>query len=361
MDDGAGIRGRLTTAARVAENSGADEDLHAYWALVEEVVEGASAETVAHCASELLGSAGVLEREAGCDLAGRAAEAHESLRGGAAMSLMALAGVETERRVLSSLVHALGRTRDPRAVPVLVRLSGHEDAGLRRDVASEFASVDSGLPDGPDVRALIRLTGDQDPEVRAWAAFTLGFQLEQDTAAIRDALRTCTTDTHGAVREEGARGLARRHDPRAVPLIAHLLDSDDGSCLFLVDAAAILGVPELLPALAAYGPDPAGAEWAAAACDPVRRVRMEADAWAVVVELERLRPDLGAALRSPRYESVHALKVSHRESAGTEYDAAALLARAGGDPVRAAALVVADLAGPAAGGSRTGGLPGSPA
>ncbi|MGW2850376.1 hypothetical protein, partial [Streptomyces sp. NPDC001274] len=79
------------------------------------------------------------------------------------------------------------------------------------------------------------------------------------------------------------------------------------------------------------------------------------------VELERLRPDLGAALRSPRYESVHALKVSHRESAGTEYDAAALLARAGGDPVRAAALVVADLAGPAAGGSRTGGLPGSPA
>lgn len=341
------------TAARVAQASEADHDEHAYWALVWETAQEESGKTALRCGLGLLRSADVLERKVGCDVVGNVADAHESLRSEAATALMALAEVETAARVLSSLVCGLGRAQDPRAVPVLVRLSGHEDADLRRQVASEITFVNSGLPDGPDVQALIRLTQDQDPEVRNWAAFTLGFQLEQDTTAIRDALWKCTTDECGEVRAEGARGLARRHDPRAVPLIARLLDSDDGSQVFTLDAAAILGVPELLPALAAHEPDPPETDRAIAACDPVRRARLEDDAWTVVVELDRLRSDIGAALSSPRYESVHSMKLTHRETADAGYDAAALLSRAVGDPVRAAELVVADLTGSAGSGPRT--------
>ncbi|MEV7709493.1 HEAT repeat domain-containing protein [Streptomyces sp. NPDC088270] len=341
------------TAARVAQASEADHDEHAYWALVWETAQEESGKTALRCGLGLLRSADVLERKVGCDVVGNVADAHESLRSEAATALMALAEVETAARVLSSLVCGLGRAQDPRAVPVLVRLSGHEDADLRRQVASEITFVNSGLPDGPDVQALIRLTQDQDPEVRNWAAFTLGFQLEQDTTAIRDALWKCTSDECGEVREEGARGLARRHDPRAVPLIARLLDSDDGSQVFTLDAAAILGVPELLPALAAHEPDPPETDRAIAACDPVRRARLEDDAWTVVVELDRLRSDIGAALSSPRYESVHSMKLTHRETADAGYDAAALLSRAVGDPVRAAELVVADLTGSAGSGPRT--------
>ncbi|MEE1839926.1 HEAT repeat domain-containing protein [Streptomyces sp. NPDC086993] len=341
------------TAARVAQASEVDHDEHAYWALVWETAQEESGKTALRCGLGLLRSADVLERKVGCDVVGNVADAHESLRSEAATALMALAEVETAARVLSSLVCGLGRAQDPRAVPVLVRLSGHEDADLRRQVASEITFVNSGLPDGPDVQALIRLTQDQDPEVRNWAAFTLGFQLEQDTTAIRDALWKCTTDECGEVRAEGARGLARRHDPRAVPLIARLLDSDDGSQVFTLDAAAILGVPELLPALAAHEPDPPETDRAIAACDPVRRARLEDDAWTVVVELDRLRSDIGAALSSPRYESVHSMKLTHRETADAGYDAASLLSRAVGDPVRAAELVVADLTGSAGSGPRT--------
>ncbi|MEU6876027.1 HEAT repeat domain-containing protein [Streptomyces sp. NPDC046751] len=341
------------TAARVAQASEADHDEHAYWALVWETAQEERGKTALRCGLGLLRSADVLERKVGCDVVGNVADAHESLRSEAATALMALAEVETAARVLSSLVCGLGRAQDPRAVPVLVRLSGHEDTDLRRQVASEITFVNSGLPDGPDVQALIRLTQDQDPEVRNWAAFTLGFQLEQDTTAIRDALWKCTTDECGEVREEGARGLARRHDPRAVPLIARLLDSDDGSQVFTLDAAAILGVPELLPALAAHEPDPPETDRAIAACDPVRRARLEDDAWTVVVELDRLRSDIGAALSSPRYESVHSMKLTHRETADAGYDAASLLSRAVGDPVRAAELVVADLTGSAGSGPRT--------
>ncbi|MER6398935.1 HEAT repeat domain-containing protein [Kitasatospora sp. NPDC001603] len=344
MDNGVGPAGRLMTAARVAQASEADHDEHAYWALVWEEAQEGNGETALRCGSGLLGSTDVLERKVGCNLVGSAADTHEALRGEAATALLALAEVETENSVLSSLVCALARAQDRRAVPVLVGLSRHEDADLRRLVASEFTSVTSGLSDGPDVRALIRLTRDQDPEVRHWAAFTLGFQLEQDTAAIRDALWTCATDECGEVREEGARGLARRHDPRAVPLIARLLEADDWSHSFTLHAAEILGVPELLPALAACDPSPE-TDRAVAACDPVRRARLEDDAWTVVTELERLRPGIGAALSSPRYESVHGMRLTHRETADAGYEVAALLSRADGDPVRAAGLVVADLTG----------------
>ncbi|TQF06694.1 hypothetical protein E6W39_36515 [Kitasatospora acidiphila] len=84
---------------------------------------------------------------------------------------------------------------------------------------------------------------------------------------------------------------------------------------------------------------------------------MEEDAWTVVVELERLRPDIGAALSSPRYESVHWMQLTHRETADASYYTASLLARTDGDPVRAAELVVADLTASAGSGPRTDGLP----
>ncbi|MEU1423947.1 HEAT repeat domain-containing protein [Kitasatospora sp. NPDC005751] len=355
MDNVVGPAGRLVAAARLARDSEADRDEHAYWALVLEAAQEENGETALRCGSGLLGSADALERKVGCDLLGNAADTHESVRSEAATALMALAEAETETRVLSSLACGLGRTRDRRAVPVLVRLSRHEDADLRCLVASEFTFVNSGLPDGPDVQALIRLMRDHDPDVRNWAAFTLGFQLEQDTTAIRDALWRCATDECGEVREEGARGLARRHDPRAVPLIAGLLECDGWSHSFTLDAAEILGVPALLPALAGCEPDSPETDRAVAACDPVRRARMEDDAWTVVTELERLRPGIGAALSSPRYESVHrmrlTLRATHREGADADYDVAPLLTRAGGDPVRAAGLVVADLTG--SGGERT--------
>ncbi|MFE9424649.1 HEAT repeat domain-containing protein [Kitasatospora sp. NPDC006697] len=349
MDNTAALVARLTTALSLARTSDEDEHEHAYWALITEATRDGSAQTALRCGAELLASADALEREAGCDLIGYAADGQPALHADAATALLALAEAETDGSVLHSLACALERAEDARALPVLLRLAEHEDADIRRVVASAFTGINSGLPDGPDVRALIRLTRDQDADVRNWAAFTLGFQLEQDTPAIRAALWTCASDEDPEVRAEGARGLARRHDLRAVPLIAQLLgQADDGLQNFTLEAAETLGVPELLPALhalKALDPDQADADadQAIAACDPVRRAGIEQEAWAVVLELERLSPGLGAALSSPRYESVHSLRLTGRPEDDASYHVAALLRRAGGDPVRAAELVAADL------------------
>ncbi|WP_329139009.1 HEAT repeat domain-containing protein [Streptomyces sp. NBC_01476] len=289
---------------------------------------------------ELIASSDPVEREAGCDLLGHASNRNEAIRGEAATALVALAEREDEGRVLGSLVRAVEMTYDHRAVAVLVTLAGHQEAAVRRQVAGSLAGVATGLPAGPDIRALITLTRDQDPEVRNWATFTLGFQSEADSPAIRAALWERTADEHPDAREEGIHGLARRHDLGVAPLLAGLLDNPEGAHALTFPAARIMGVPELLPALRGYGPDVIEATEAVNACDPLRRAQLDASAWDLVGALHRLRPDLDACVFMERFD--HGLKLGLAcGSAG--YDVEALLNRADGEPARAAEFVASDL------------------
>ncbi|MBB4950305.1 hypothetical protein F4556_005840 [Kitasatospora gansuensis] len=288
---------------------------------------------------ELIGSGEPDERRAGCDLLGDAADQHEDLRDGVATALLALAERETEARVLQSLARAIERTYDQRAVPVLVTLARHPDAEVREEVARSFAGVVTGLPDGPEIRALITLTRDEEPEVRNWATFTLGFQAETDSPAIRAALRDRVADGCADVREEGIRGLARRRDPRAVPLLLELLGDPEGAHNLTFDAARLMGAPELLPALLAYDPADPGVAAAVRACDPVQQAQLGSNCWALLSALDQACPEAGVGLSAGRFGPGLSLDIG-----SLRYDVEALLARAGGDPLRAVDLVLADLA-----------------
>ncbi|MYS18957.1 HEAT repeat [Streptomyces sp. DvalAA-14] len=341
----ADLVGQALAAARAArdadeadEGDGADGDAYRT-ALWEAAADGAGALPVG---LRLIGSHDPVERETGCDLLGLAADRNEAVRDGAAAALVVLAGRETETRVLRSLAVAIGTSYDQRAVPVLVALAGHGDAEVRRCVADSFTWVVGGLPDGPAVRALMGLTRDEDPEVRNWATFTLGFQAEVDSPAIRAALWARTTDENAEARAEGIRGLARRHDPRAAPLLAELLGDPDGAHVHTFGAAAILGAPELLPGLLEYATEDAGVTEALDSCDPVRRTRLDAAAWDLVCALHRLRPDLDAALSMERFGC--GLTLALNASAGERgYSVGSLLKHADGDPARAAEQLAAEL------------------
>ncbi|MFF7457705.1 HEAT repeat domain-containing protein [Kitasatospora sp. NPDC008115] len=301
-----------------------------------------TAAALAHGA-ELLGSAEAAERAAGCDLIGKAADRDEAVREEAATALLGLAGPERDGSVLARLAEALGRAGDGRAVPVLVELAGHPEAAVRAEAAFalHLDGAATASPDAPGVRALIGLTRDPDPVVRDRATFTLGFLCEADGPEVRAALWERTGDEYQDAREEGVRGLARRRDPRAVPLLRGLLADPDGAHVLTFGAAEILGAPELLPLLEEYDPDDHGVAAALAACDPVRRARLEDDAWTLVCAVERLRPDLAPALWAARCEPGLTLGFGDDPDAPC-YDVAGLLARAGGDPDRAAELVESD-------------------
>lgn len=291
---------------------------------------------------ELIASADPVEREAGCELLGRVSDHHEGVRAESAAALVALAGRETTSGVLQALVRAIEKTGDQGGVSVLAGLAVHRDAGIRRQVAESFAYVLTGLPDGRDIGALIALTRDEDPEVRDWATFTLGSQAAVDSPAIRSTLWKRTADDHAETREEAIRGLARRHDPRAVQLLIELLEDPEGADILTFGAAQTMGAAELLPALLGYDPDGIGVSDAVEACDPARRARLDTWAWDLVRELHRLRPELDAAASMERFAPGLSIEVT-TASGRLDYSVSALRDRAGGDVERAAELVAGDL------------------
>lgn len=153
-----------------------------------------------------------------------------------------LADVEPEVQscALVALSH-LGATEHADAVRCL---ASHEHAGVRYGVA--VALLGDAHPES--VRVMIELSRDQDAEVRDWATFGLGAQIDVDTIEVREALWSRCSDPDSAIRAEGISGLVRRGDPRAVDVLRRVLQSEDVGSLE-VEAARDLASPELLDAL----------------------------------------------------------------------------------------------------------------
>jgi HEAT repeat protein len=291
---------------------------------------------------ELLGSADGNVRGVGCDLLGSVAQIHQELREPIATALLALAESETDGDVLWSVAGALGDTLDQRAVPVLVALADHEDSDVRYKVACSLPSVYTGRPEGLEVHTLIQLTRDSDPQVRNWATFGLGSQLNVDTPEVRQALWERAGDDFTDARAEGVAGLAKRRDLRALPLVIDLLQSQDGFFAYIWDAFACLRDARLLPYLEDFDPQDSDVERMLRACDPEVRRRADDLAGALVGAIHTRLPVLDVALYAELYEPGLYLDVRHEERTLT-WVVDPLLKRADGDPRRAADLVVAEL------------------
>lgn len=169
--------------------------------------------------------------------------------------LQALLKNEPEGTVIGRAAGSLGELRDERAIPLLVSLRRHHDPGARYGAVLGML----GYSAAPEViGALIELSRDTDEEVRDWATFGLGSAADTDTPEIREALADRLSDKSPQARGEALVGLAKRKDPRALPLIAHRLESEDVNPLDL-EAAAHFADASLLPLLekvkAALPPD----------------------------------------------------------------------------------------------------------
>ena len=126
---------------------------------------------------------------------------------------------------------------------------------MRYQVVTALASfANEPAPDDPIVCALLEALEDGDPDVRDWAAFGLGVQLDVDTPEIRDALFRRLDDPEADTAGEAAVGLARRGDPRVFDVITSRLAMDDAGSLW-VEAAGELGDARLVPLLEASSDD----------------------------------------------------------------------------------------------------------
>ncbi|MFF0447862.1 ankyrin repeat domain-containing protein [Streptomyces sp. NPDC004609] len=127
--------------------------------------------------------------------------------------------------LIRAAVLALGHHGDPAALPEILRHSGHPEAEVRLQVALALFGLVPGDHAG-GVGALITLSGDGDERIRDWATTALAV-LDTDTPEVREALAARLGDRDTTTAAEAAAGLAKRQDPRAVPVLVRMLEDED--------------------------------------------------------------------------------------------------------------------------------------
>jgi hypothetical protein len=211
-------------------------DYHAIQALPAEL----GVERVVDIAAEWVSRADAASRRAGLNLLGVLALDHAA----AFPKLLAAVPITaTDRRVSvrRALAKALGTHADARVRPGLVQLMHDEDAEVRLLVAAglPLTCVDDEAGEREVAPLLQGMLEDEDDEVRDWATFALGVQMDIDTPEIRDALARMLNDDGGDTAGEAAVALARRRDPRTYDVLMTKLEDPNVGNLY-VEAAAYL-------------------------------------------------------------------------------------------------------------------------
>jgi HEAT repeat protein len=225
----------------------ADEDI--YWDYVWTLqARGSHEELIA--ASKLCESHNPKDRSLGVQILGQLGMPVRTLARECGDVLLKLLAIETDSLVLASIGIAFGNLNDPRGVLPLIKWKNHPNPGVRMGVVLGITCQEDELA----IDALIELSADEDPDIRNWATFGLGSQIETNTSAIRDALfdrailELGEDDPMSEIRGEALLGLAMRHDPRVInPLIEELQSGCVGK--LAVEAASIAGNARLYPAL----------------------------------------------------------------------------------------------------------------
>jgi len=319
------------------------EDYEAIWEALGQAADAGSA--ALELALGMLGSGDPAMRAVGCDLIGVMSNGSDDPPRRAARALVDLADHETDGDVLWSIAGALQHATDPIAVPVLVTMASHQDSDVRFNVALALPAAMRGRVDAGGIDALIALTRDADPEVRNWATFGLGRQVDVDGAEIRQALWARVGDDDADVREEAICSLARRRDRRAVRLVGELLRSGDVH-VWVFDAAARLGDESLLADLEEY--DGPSAVRAIRACDPLERLRQDEAGWELLsrlqTALDEQRPGVVAVLYCDIWDD-NGLILQVDVEGDSVWSVEALLESVSGEPDEAVAQVIGQLPG----------------
>ena len=220
-----------------------DEDLYwdavmaLHWRGTREILDRAIRLCESFCA---------FERRVGADILGQLGVPERNFPEEGLRTLLRMLETEQDPGALRAILTALSHQRRPEAIWPASRFRDHSDPDVRFGVVF----VLMGLEDRLALETLAALTRDPDADVRDWATFALGTQVEADTPELREALVARLADEDGDTRHEAIVGLARRGDRRMLPVLREEIASGSTGPL-AIEAAALIGDPQLYPLLVA--------------------------------------------------------------------------------------------------------------
>ncbi|MCG6191488.1 HEAT repeat domain-containing protein [Maribellus maritimus] len=140
---------------------------------------------------------------------------------------------EQTPKVLESVLFAISHNNEilrEDQILILIKLKTHRYCIVRYGLVQAL----SGLEQKDAIETLIELSTDKDPDIRDWATFSLGAQIETNTDSITKLLWKQINDSSELVRFEAIAGLAKRQDKRIKDiLIQELKKIDDNGSIIL--------------------------------------------------------------------------------------------------------------------------------
>lgn len=152
--------------------------------------------------------------------------------------------IEKDEATLDAVICSLGHQCPPDLPNLLSRYISHPNSEMRWRVTWALGHHDSDL----SIEHLLKLSRDEDPNVRDWATFALGNSV-RNSPEILQALFDRVSDPDCDTRGEALCGLVRLHHPDVAAMIERELNTSEQISNFTLDAAELLAAPQLVPHL----------------------------------------------------------------------------------------------------------------
>ncbi len=212
-----------------------DEDDEEYWQPIRSLQYRLP--TIAEQIETMLRSSDPKSRDTAATILGQSSVEEKWEAPHCAEKLVAALKLEKSADALISIIFALGHLHHAPSIEAILPLGKHPDPNVRYAVVQSLSGYE--IPEAN--AALIELSSDPDHDVRNWATFGLGSQIETDTPAIRQALLNRLGEQDSEIRGEALVGLADRGDTRLVsPFLRELTRIDRDPVLVAEAADAII-------------------------------------------------------------------------------------------------------------------------
>lgn len=140
---------------------------------------------------------------------------------------------DKDKNVISSILYAIGHNNDnltEKQIDIVCSFKNHKSVNVRHGLVSAILEIDKTKP----INTLIQLTKDKDSDIRDWATFGIGTQIETDNLIIRETLWERINDSDENTRFEAIIGLAKRKDQKIKDILKNeLLKIDEFGSLIL--------------------------------------------------------------------------------------------------------------------------------
>lgn len=133
---------------------------------------------------------------------------------------------ETDKGILSSILYGISHNNEKlniKQIDLLCSFKTHKSVIVRHSLVSALCTVEKEKA----IDTLIELSKDKDSDIRDWATFGLGSQLETDNDKIRTALWNRVSDKEEGAKFEAISGLAQRKDKRIKEVLKTELENID--------------------------------------------------------------------------------------------------------------------------------------